>query len=69
LYLLFKNKHHDKFMEEGALKNNTNHVEGFNGLIRKFLPKDRTYCKTIETMFRIYLAMGIQSVGYHKFYM
>jgi hypothetical protein len=56
-------------MEEGALKNNTNHVEGFNGLIRKFLPKDRTYCKTIETMFRIYLAMGIQSVGYHKFYM
>jgi hypothetical protein len=72
MYLLFKS-HHDQFMQEDSLRDlhhphNTNHVEAFNKLITKFLPKDRTYCKTIENKARIHLAMCIQSVRYRRFY-
>ena len=47
MYLCFK-KHHDQFMQEDSLRephhsHDTNHVEAFNKLITKFLPKDRTY--------------------------
>ncbi len=44
----------------------TKHAEGFNKLITKFLPKNWTYCKTIENKVRIYLTMCIQSVGYRR---
>jgi hypothetical protein len=30
--------------------------------------KDQTFCNTIENKVRIYLALGLQSVGYRRFY-
>ena len=44
---------HEEFMEEDQLRQlfhswDTNAVKGFNKLITKFLPKDLTFCKTIE---------------------
>ncbi len=46
----------------------TNNVEGFNKFLTKFLPKDRTYCRTIENKARSYLAVSLQSIGYRQFY-
>jgi hypothetical protein len=46
----------------------TQKVEGFNKLLTKFLPKDKTYCQTIENKARIHLAVGLQSVGFQQFY-
>jgi hypothetical protein len=46
----------------------TNCVEGFNKLIIKFLPKDRTFSKTIENSVRIHLACCLLSIGYKRFY-
>jgi hypothetical protein len=43
-------------------------VNGFNKQLTKFLPKDRTYCNRTENNARIHLALGLQSVGYRKFY-
>jgi hypothetical protein len=45
-----------------------NAVESLNKLLTKFLPKDRTYCNTIENKSRIHLWLGLQTVGYKKFY-
>jgi hypothetical protein len=72
LYLVMK-KHHEKFMEEGKLRQlfhqyDTNTVEGFNKFLTKFLPKDRTYCQTVENKARTMLAGGLQSIGYRQFY-
>jgi hypothetical protein len=72
LYLVLK-KHHEEFMEESKLRQlfhtyDTNTVEGFNKFLTKFLPKDRTYCQTIENKARTMLAAGLQSVGYRQFY-
>jgi hypothetical protein len=72
LYEVMK-KHHDKFMEEEKLRQlfhryDTNTVEGFNKFLTKFLPKDRTYCQTIENKARTMLAAGLQSVGCRQFY-
>jgi hypothetical protein len=69
----FMSKNHEIFMEEDKLKQlfhmyDTQNVEGFNKLITKFLPKDKTYCQTIENKVRVHLAAGIQSVGYDNFY-
>jgi hypothetical protein len=70
---LFMKKHHTDFMEDSKLcqlfhEYDTNNVEGFNKFLTKFLPKDRTYCQTIENKARSMLAVGLQSVGYRKFY-
>ena len=46
----------------------TNNVEAFNKFLTKFLPKDKTYCQTIENKARSMLAVGLQSVGYRQFY-
>jgi hypothetical protein len=72
LYLFMK-KHHEQFMEESKLRQlfhqyDTNNVEGFNKCLTKFLPKDMTYCQTIENKVRALLAAGLQSIGYRKFY-
>jgi hypothetical protein len=72
LYLFMK-KHHEQFMEESKLRQlfhqyDTNNVERFNKCLTKFLPKDRTYCQTIENKVRALLAAGLQSIGYRKFY-
>jgi hypothetical protein len=52
LCLHFK-KHREEFMGKEALvelhhPHGANHVEGFKKLIMQFLPKDQTYCRTIE---------------------
>jgi hypothetical protein len=72
LYLFLK-KHHDDFMVDMKLRQlfhqyDTNNVEGFNNFLTKFLPKDRTYCQTIENKARSMLAIGLQLVGYRKLY-
>jgi hypothetical protein len=72
LYDVLK-KHHELFMEESKLRQlfhhyDTNTVEGFNKFLTKFLPKDRTYCRTIENRARTMLAVGLQSIGYRQFY-
>jgi hypothetical protein len=64
---------HEQFMEEDKLVQlfhawDTNGVESFNKRLTKFLPKDRTYCFSIENKVRIHVAVGLQSVGYRKFY-
>jgi hypothetical protein len=66
LYLFLK-KHHDEFMANVKLQQlyhqyDTNNVEG------TFLPKDRTYCQTIENKVRSLLAIGLQLIGYRKLY-
>jgi hypothetical protein len=43
-------------------------VEGFNKFLTIFLPKDRTYCQTVENKARTMLAGGLQSIGYRQFY-
>jgi hypothetical protein len=44
-------------------------VEGFNKSLMKFLKKDQIICFTIEkNKVRIHLALGLQSVGFQKFY-
>jgi hypothetical protein len=72
LYLFLKS-HHEQFMEETKLRQlyhqyDTNMVEGFNKFLTKFLPKDKTYCKTIENKARSMLAVGLQSIGYRQLY-
>jgi hypothetical protein len=72
LYLFLK-KHHDEFMVEAKLQQlfhqyHTNDVEGFNKYLTKFLPKDRTYCQTIENRARSMLAVCLQSMGHRKLY-
>ena len=69
----FLKKHHEQFMEESKLKQlwhqyDTNLVEAFNKFLTKFLPKDKTYCQTIENKARSMVAVGIQSIGYRQFY-
>jgi hypothetical protein len=69
----FLKEHHDKFMEETKLRQlwheyDTNLVEAFNKFLTKFLPKDKTYCQTIENKARSMVAAGLQSVGYQQFY-
>ena len=46
----------------------TNITEGINKFLTKFLPKDRTYCKTIENSVRVHLAIIIDSIGYCRGY-
>ena len=46
----------------------TNNDEGFNKFLTKFLPKDKTYCLTIENKARSMLAVGLQSIGYRQLY-
>jgi hypothetical protein len=65
--------HHKLFMEESKLRQlfhqyDTNNVEGFNNVLTKLLPKDRTYCQTIENKVRALLAAGLQSIGHREFY-
>jgi hypothetical protein len=72
LYLFLK-KHHEEFMVDAKLRQlyhqyDTNNVEGFNKFSMNFLPKDRTYCQTIENKARSLLAIGLQSIGYRKLY-
>jgi hypothetical protein len=60
IYEQFKNLH-DEFMKEDKLRQlfhswDMNAIEGFNKRITKFLPKDRTFCKTFENAIRIHLA-------------
>jgi hypothetical protein len=69
----FMKEHHEKFMEDSKLrqlwhKYDTNNVKAFNKFLTKFLPKDKTYCQTIENKARSMLAVGLQSVGCQKFY-
>jgi hypothetical protein len=47
-------------------EHHTQRVEGFNKLLTKFLPKDKTHCQTIENKARMHLAVGLQSVGYQQ---
>jgi hypothetical protein len=66
-------EYHEGFMEEDKLVHlfhgwDSNVVETFNKLLTKILPKDQTYCNTIEKKTRIHLALGLQSVGYTQFY-
>jgi hypothetical protein len=73
MHYAFMKKHHEKFMEDSKLrqlwhKYDTNNVEAFNKFLTEFLPKDKTYCQTIENKARLMLAVGLQSVGYRKFY-
>jgi hypothetical protein len=70
---IFLQKHHREFMKEEKLcqlyhQYDTNNVERFNKFLTKFLPKDRTYCQTIENKARSMLAVGLQSIGYRKLY-
>jgi hypothetical protein len=63
----------DEFMEEDKLRQlfhswDTNAVEGFNKLITKFLPKARTFYKTLENAIRIHLACCLLSIGYRETY-
>jgi hypothetical protein len=72
MYAKFK-EYHEAFMDKDKLVQlfhgwDTNAVESFNKLLTKFLPKDRTYCNTIENKTRIHVALGLQSVGYRQFY-
>jgi hypothetical protein len=69
----FLKKHHEQFMDETKLRQlwhqyDTNNVEAFNKFLTKFLPKDKTYCQTIENKTRSMLAVGLQSIGYRQFY-
>jgi hypothetical protein len=72
IYAKFK-EYHDGFLEKDKLVQlfhgwDMNAVESFNKLLTKFLPRDRTYCNTIENKSIIHLALALQSVGYKKFY-
>jgi hypothetical protein len=72
LYLFMK-KHHEEFMADAKLRQlfhlyNTNSVEGINKFLTEFFPKDRTYRQTIENQARVYLAVGLQSIGYRQVY-
>jgi hypothetical protein len=43
--------------------------QGFNKLLTKFLPKDITYCRTIENQMRAHLpTVGLQLIGYRQVY-
>ena len=69
----FLRKHHEEFMEESKLRQlwhcyDTNLVEAFNKFLTKFLPKDKTYCQTIENRVRSMVAVSLQSIGYRQFY-
>jgi hypothetical protein len=60
-------------MEETKLRQlyyqyDTNNVEGFNKFLTKFLPKDKTYCQTIENKARSMVAIGLPSIGYRQLY-
>jgi hypothetical protein len=46
----------------------SNKCESLNGFIIKFLPKHKHYCRTIVNRARTYLAIGIDSLGYDKYY-
>jgi hypothetical protein len=47
----------------------SNKCESLNGFIIKFLPKHKHYCRTIVNRgARTYVAIGIDSVGYQKYY-
>jgi hypothetical protein len=46
----------------------TNIVEGLNKCFTKFLPKDRTYARTIENKERLCLVVAIDSQGYINTY-
>jgi hypothetical protein len=67
----FMKGNHEQFMKDDKLRQlfheyDTQKVEGFNKLLTKFLPKDKTYCRTIENDARVHLAVG--PVGYQQFY-
>jgi hypothetical protein len=71
LYLFLKG-HHEQFMEGTKLHQlyhqyDTNNLKGFNKFLTKFLPKDKTYCQTIENKAKSMLAVGLQSIGYRIF--
>jgi hypothetical protein len=75
---------HEKLYEQMAAIHNTytdvwnlreiyhefhsNKCESLNGFITKFLPKHKHYCRTIVNRARTYVAIGIDSVGYAKYY-
>jgi hypothetical protein len=73
-YTKFK-EYHEGFMDKEKLVqlfygwDTTDAFESFNKLLTKFLPKDSTYCNTIENKARIHVALGLQqNVGYKQFY-
>jgi hypothetical protein len=64
---------HDIYTEPDNLRDiwhevHSNKCESLNGFITKFLPKHKHYCRTIVNRGRSYLAIGIDSVGYQKYY-
>ena len=71
---LFMKKHHEQFMEDVKLRQlfhqwDANAVEAFNKFLTKFLPKDRTHCKTNENERRSLLVAALQpqSIGCRQF--
>jgi hypothetical protein len=46
----------------------SNKCESLNGFITNFLPKHKHYCRTIVNWARTYLAIGIDSLAYEKYY-
>jgi hypothetical protein len=42
--------------------------DSINGFILKFLPKKKHFCRTIANPGCMYLALGIDSVGYQEYY-
>jgi hypothetical protein len=67
MYAKFE-EYHEAFMDKDKLVQlfhgwDTNTVKSFNKLLTKFLPKDRTFCNTIENKARIHVAFGPAKCG------
>ncbi len=49
-------------------KHDTNDVEAFNKFLTKFLPKDKSRCKTTENKAKSMSAVELQSIGCRQFH-
>ena len=72
LYIQMKELH-DKYVSDEWLPQiwhmwNTNKNENVNKLITKFVPKTTYLCQTIVAKLRIYVAIGIDSIGQEEYY-
>jgi hypothetical protein len=65
--------HHDAFTSKKALlevwhKYHSNKCELLNNMITKFVPKKKHMCRTLSNKSRIYMAIGLDSVGYKEYF-
>ena len=64
---------HDKLTSDEGLRDmyhpyDTNKCESMNKFITNFVPKHTYFAKTVNWQGRVYLAIGIDSIGYEKYF-